>query len=47
MKCVENVKTGKVTRVTDEEAQTLTFFKWWRYVPKAKWKAYRDDNHQD
>ena len=40
MKCVENTHTGKLLRVSDEEAHELTSANvGWKYVPKSKWKA--------
>lgn len=43
MKCVQNVLTNKIERVTDAEAdrRAAPWIKQevWRFVPKHKWKA--------
>jgi len=41
-KCVENVHTGKVLRVSDDEAHEMTKGEsHWSYVPKSVWKQYQ------
>lgn len=40
MKCVKNIKTGEVRRVTDAEADQLTWShpETWDYASKSEWK---------
>jgi|688.fasta_scaffold1493805_2 hypothetical protein len=38
MKCIKNVKSGQVMRVTDKIAEN-TIGREWVYVPKSEWKT--------
>ncbi len=37
MKCVKNINTGEIKRVTDTHAEDLVK-KGWAYIPKKEWK---------
>ena len=39
MKCIEEIKTRAILRVSDEAAATLTEGGKYRYVPKSRWRA--------
>lgn len=48
MKCIQNLNTGEIRRVTDKEAkrlkasgQVMTNNSPWVYAPKKFWKATR------
>lgn len=38
MKCIRNVKTGKITRVSDEHASVQVKGGDWAYTSKERWK---------
>ena len=38
MKCLKNVKTNEIVRVTDKEAYNMAGITW-KYIAKAEWKA--------
>jgi hypothetical protein len=38
MKCLKNVKSGEVIRVSDKQAHQ-TVGNQWKYVPKSEWKG--------
>lgn len=38
MKCIKNLVTGEIKRVSDETAYQLET-KGWKYVPKSEWKV--------
>ena len=38
MKCLKNVKTNEIVRVTDKEAYNMAGMTW-KYIAKAEWKA--------
>jgi hypothetical protein len=38
MKCIKNVKTGDVIRVSDKQA-SITVGREWSYAPKSEWKT--------
>ena len=38
MKCLKNVKTNEIVRVTDKEAYNMVGITW-KYIAKAEWKA--------
>jgi hypothetical protein len=38
MKCIKNIKTGQIERVTDKEAYN-TVGSTWSFVAKTEWKA--------
>jgi len=38
MKCLKNVKTGNIVRVSDTQAFQMAGSTW-TYVPKSEWKA--------
>jgi hypothetical protein len=38
MKCLKNVKSGEVIRVSDKQAHQ-TAGNQWKYVPKSEWKG--------
>ena len=40
MKCLKNVKTNEIVRVTDKEAYNMAGMTW-KYIAKAEWKATR------
>ena len=40
MKCLKNVKTNEIVRVTDKEAYNMAGITW-KYIAKAEWKATR------
>ena len=40
MKCLKNVKTNEIVRVTDKEAYNMAGITW-KYIAKAEWKAQR------
>jgi len=37
MKCLKNVKTNEIVRVTDKEAYNMVGMTW-KYIAKAEWK---------
>jgi hypothetical protein len=39
MKCVQNVVTLAVKRLSDKEASMLVETEEWKYIPKNVWKA--------
>jgi hypothetical protein len=39
MKTIKNLKTGKLQRVSDKEAQNLVGLSGWQYCPKNEWKT--------
>jgi hypothetical protein len=47
MKCIKavkptkHVKVGEIKRVQDEEAYLSVKDRYWQYVPKSEWKAYK------
>ena len=40
MKCLKNVKTNEIVRVTDKEAYNMAGITW-KYIAKSEWKATR------
>ena len=42
MKSIKNIKTGKVKRTMDMEADILTTNNGWEYVSKSEWKMYKN-----
>ena len=43
MKCVKNIKGGKIVRLSDEKARELVDSGSHRYVSKAEWKKERKE----
>lgn len=43
MKCIEDIKSQAVRRVTDDEAIKLVKSCHYKYVPKSRWKAKRKE----
>jgi len=41
MKCVRNMTTSEVKRVSNEQAERLVAKSDYKYVPKKEWKALR------
>ena len=39
MKCIRNISTGELTRVSDDEARALVAASTHTYAPKHEWKA--------
>ena len=42
MKCIQNVETEDIQRVTDLKAMHRVFKGGWKYVPKSLWKAQKE-----
>ena len=40
MKCLKNLKTGEIIRVSDQEAYQKPISAW-QFVPKSEWKKLR------
>ena len=41
MKCVKNLNTDEIKRVTEDRASSMVNLGTWKYVPKSEWKAVR------
>lgn len=39
MKCVKNVDTERIERVSDQLARKRVTAGTWKYIPKSQWKA--------
>ena len=38
MKCIQQIKTGKIKKVSDTDAQRLVDSKMWKFINKSVWK---------
>lgn len=38
MKCIVNIKSDKIKRISDDSAQLAVDSGDWKYVPKKEWK---------
>lgn len=42
MKCIQNVSTEEIVKVSDEQADRQVNSGKWKFVPRSAWKVIRD-----